>query len=456
VKGRDIMTEPQTLNEQDIAQLVRDGRWEELWELIEEQHPADIADLLELLPSMESLEVFQRLPVEVASEVLDEAGGTTRVDLLTNVNDEFLADLLDELPMDDAVGILEDLPDPVSESLIELMEPDEAQDVRLALEYEKETAGRLMTTDIAALKAQWTVEQAFDYLRSRVEIEQLYYLYVVDQHHRLVGVVPLRGLIHANPGQRIAEIMSADVIAVSAEADREQVADLLAKYDFAALPVVNASNRLVGVITVDDIIDVFQEEATEDIQRLGGSLPLERPYFSTPVFSVFQKRIGWLLLLFAAGTLTGLVTQFYKPTWSQFLVLASFVPLVIGTGGNSGSQTIATIIRAITTGEVRFRDLGQAWLREVTIGLLLGLVMGAIALLITNFIWREGPEIAVVIALTLPLVVMWSTTVGTIVPIVADRLHIDPAVISGPLITTIVDVTGLIIYYTLAGLILGN
>jgi len=287
------MTEPQTLNEQDIAQLVRDGRWEELWELIEEQHPADIADLLELLPSMESLEVFQRLPVEVASEVLDEAGGTTRVDLLANVNDEFLADLLDELPMDDAVGILEDLPDPVSESLIELMEPDEAQDVRLALEYEKETAGRLMTTDIAALKAQWTVEQAFDYLRSRVEIEQLYYLYVVDQHHRLVGVVPLRGLIHANPGQRIAEIMSADVIAVSAEADREQVADLLAKYDFAALPVVNASNRLVGVITVDDIIDVFQEEATEDIQRLGGSLPLERPYFSTPVFSVFQKRIGF-------------------------------------------------------------------------------------------------------------------------------------------------------------------
>jgi magnesium transporter len=248
--------------------------------------------------------------------------------------------------------------------------------------------------------------------------------------------------------------MSTDVIAVSAESDQEEVADWLAKYDYAALPVVDAGYCLVGVITVDDIIDVFQEEATEDIQRLGGSLPLERPYFSTPVINVFQKRIGWLLLLFAAGTLTGLVTQFFEPTWSQFLVLASFVPLVIGTGGNSGSQTIATIIRAITTGEVNFRDLGQAWLREVTIGLLLGLVMGAIALLITNFIWKEGLEIALVIALTLPLVVMWSTTVGTIVPIIADRIHIDPAVISGPLITTIVDVTGLIIYYTLAGLIL--
>jgi magnesium transporter len=448
------MTENKTPELQDLAQLVREERWDEIKALIEEQHPADIADLLEVLSSAETLEVFQLLPVEVASEVLDEAGGTTRMDLLSNMEQEHLADLLDELPMNDVVEILEDLPEPVSETLIQLMEPEEAEEIRLALEYEKESAGRLMTTDVAALQAQWTVEQAFNYLRSLEEIEQLYYLYVVDQDYHLVGVVPIRGLILANPAQRIADIMSADVIAVSAEADQEEVADVLAKYDFTALPIVDETNRLVGVITVDDIIDVFQEEATEDIQRLGGSLPLERPYFSTPVLNVFQKRIGWLLLLFGAGTLTGLVTQFYEPIWSQFLVLASFVPLVIGTGGNSGSQTIATIIRAITTGEVRFRDLGRAWLREVTVGLLLGLVMGAMALLISNFIWKEGLEIAEVIALTLPLVVMWSTTVGTIIPIVAERIHIDPAVISGPLISTVVDVTGLIIYYTLAALIL--
>ena len=261
-------------------------------------------------------------------------------------------------------------------------------------------------------------------------------------------------MILANPAQRIEDIMNPDVIAVTVDADQEEVAEVLAKYDYAAVPIVDAGNRLAGVITGDDIIDVLTEEATEDIQRLGGSLPLERPYFSTTIFSVFKKRIGWLFLLFVAGYPTGMVTQYYQPVWGQFLILAAFVPLVIGTGGNSGSQTIATIIRAITTGEVRFRNIGQVWMREVTVGLLLGLVMGAMALVITTFIWQEAFEVAEVVALTLPIVVMWSTTVGTIVPIVADRINIDPAVISGPLITTTVDVTGLIIYYTLAGLIL--
>jgi magnesium transporter len=291
-------------------------------------------------------------------------------------------------------------------------------------------------------------------LRSHRELEQLYYLYAVTGDRKLVGVVPLRYLILSDPELTVEEIMISEVVSVDDTADQEEIAEVLAKYDYAALPIVDKDDRLVGVVTVDDVIDIFQEEATEDIQRLGGSLPLERPYFSTPVTSVFSKRIGWLLLLFAAGTLTGLVTQFYDDVWAQFLVLASFVPLVIGTGGNSGSQTIATIIRAITTGEVRFRDLGSAWMREVTVGLLLGLVMGAIAVVVTIFVWQEDWRVAMVLALTLPVVVMWSTTVGTIVPLAADRFNIDPAVISGPLITTVVDVTGLIIYYTLAGIIL--
>jgi len=448
------MDETKLINEAEIIQLIREERWDELDRLIAEQHPADVADLMELLPSTESLEVFKRLSLNIASEVLDETSGTTRMDLLTNVEPEHLADLLEELPMDDAIEILEDLPEPITENLIELMEPADAEEVRQAFEFEKQSAGRLMTTDVVALRSGWTVEQAFNYLRSLKEIDQLYYLYVVDKENRLLGVVPLRGLILANPAQRIEDIMSTDIIAVPASADQEEVAEILAKYDFAALPIVDASYCLVGVITVDDIIDVFEEEATEDFQRLGGSLPLERPYFSTSIFNVFKKRIGWLLLLFAAGTLTGLVTKFYEPIWGQYLVLASFVPLVIGTGGNSGSQTIATIIRAITTGEVTFRDLGRSWLREVTVGLLLGVVMGGIAFLMTTYVWQDGTLVAIVIALTLPLVVMWSTTVGTIVPIVAERIHVDPAVISGPMIATIVDVTGLIIYYSLAGTIL--
>lgn len=439
---------------QEFEQLVKDQEWETLEARVGAIHPADIADLLETLPEEETIEIFNRLPLEVASEVLDEAAGPTRQELLAGVDDEYLADLLDELPMNDAVEILEDLPADISAQLMGLMEPEDAQEVHQALQYEKNTAGRLMTVDIAALKASWTVEEAFTYLRAQRGIEHLYYLYVVDQYRKLVGVTPLRALVLSDPDQLIEEIMSPDTVAVAATADQEEIAEILAKYDIAALPIVDEQGYLLGAITVDDVIDVFTEEATEDIQRLGGSLPLERPYFSTPVFNVFQKRIGWLMLLFGAGTLTGLVTTYFEPVWARFLVLASFVPLVIGTGGNSGSQTIATIIRAITTEEIRFRDLGKAWLREITVGLLLGLVMGVIAYLMSVFIWKDGGEAALVLALTLPLVVMWSTTIGTLVPIVAQRFNIDPAVISGPMITTIVDVTGLIIYYSLAGLIL--
>ncbi|MEA3335305.1 MAG: magnesium transporter [Chloroflexota bacterium] len=440
---------------EEVHELIKQDRLGELQQLLATSHPADIADLLDELPSREAVVVFGRLPLVTASEVLDETGSLIRTELVREVDDEHLADILDELPMDDAAEILDELPDDVSYRLLDLMEPEEAEDVRTLLRFDEGTAGRLMTTEIASLRRQWTAAEAIERLHSLDEVETLVYLYVVDQENRLIGVVPIRSLLLAQPDEKVEDLMLSPAISVQATADQEELAEEMAKYDYTAMPVVDQFNRLLGVVTVDDVLDVLEEEATEDFQRFGGSLPLEQPYFSVSPTSVFKKRIGWLLLLFGAGALTGLVTQKFEVVWGQYLVLAAFVPLIIGTGGNAGSQTIATIIRAITVGEVRFSTLLRAWRREISVGLLLGLVMGILGFVLAQILWQAGWQVALAVALTLPLVVMWSTTVGTIVPIVADRIGIDPAVISGPMISTVVDVSGLIIYYSLAGLILG-
>ncbi|MCA9942873.1 MAG: magnesium transporter [Ardenticatenaceae bacterium] len=439
---------------EEIEQLVAEGKLTVLQAILERIHPADIAALLDELEADTAVVLFELLPVEIASEVLDETGGQIRQELVEKVDDERLADLLDELPMDDAAEFLEDLPDEISDRLIGLMEPEEAAEVQELLGYEDETAGRLMTRDVVALRRQWTVSETFDYLRSLEDAETLHYLYVVDRDNKLIGVVPLRKLILSQPDHTIDSIMSSEVVSILASADQEELAELVSRYDYFVVPVVSDTNELLGVVTVDDVLDIFEEEVTEDIQRLGGSEPLDQPYFAVSAFQIVRKRIGWLLLLFVASTLSGEVIRFFQNELDLVVALGFFITLITGTGGNAGSQTVATIIRAITLDEVRLSNLTDAWRREVTVGLLLGLVMGAVGI-VRALLWHTGFEVALVVALTLPIIVIWSTTVATVIPILADRFHIDPTVISGPMIATIVDATGLLIYFSLAKFILG-
>ncbi|MBK8901602.1 MAG: magnesium transporter [Anaerolineaceae bacterium] len=439
---------------EEIEQMVAEGRLEQLQSQLARIHPADIAALLEELEPETAVTVFELLPIEIASEVLDETGSQIRQELVEKVDDERLADLLDELPMDDAAEFLEDLPNEISDRLIGLMEPEEAAEVQELLAYEEETAGRLMTRDVVALRRQWTVSETFDYLRSLEDAETLHYLYVVDRDKKLIGVVPLRTLILSQPEATIESLMSTDVVSINVAADQEELAELVSRYDYFVMPVVNDANELLGVVTVDDVLDIFEEEVTEDIQRLGGSEPLDQPYFAVSVFQIVRKRIGWLLLLFVASTLSGEVIRLFQNELDLVVALGFFITLITGTGGNAGSQTVATIIRAITLDEVRLSNLGAAWRREVSVGLLLGLVMGAVGI-VRALLWQTGYEVALVVALTLPVIVIWSTTVATLIPILADRFHIDPTVISGPMIATIVDATGLLIYFSLAKFILG-
>jgi len=445
-------TTPQETINQVIDNYIEEGRLDELQAVVNTFHPADIADSLDALPPEEAVIVFGMLTDEVASEVLDETGSLIRQALVEKVDDERLARLLDVLPMDDAAEFLDMLPDETADKLLHLMETEEAEEVREILSYQDETAGRLMNQDVAALRRYWTVSKALNFIRSLVEADEtetIHYLYVVDREYRLIGVVPIRDLVLALPNQTIESIMRTDIFTVSVHADQEELAEAVSRYDFVAIPVVDDENRLLGVVTVDDVLDIVEEEATEDIQRLGGSEPLAQPYFSASTFEVVRKRLVWLLPLFAASVVTDTVVNGFTGLLATFVTVGIFIPVVSGTAGNAGSQTVTTIIRAIAVNEVRLADFGRAWIREASVAVILGLILG-IAGYIRAIIMNAEPGVELVLAITLPLVVIWANTVATLVPLLAERFKIDPTVVSAPMITTIVDASGIFMYLMLA------
>ena len=447
---------PQETINQIIDAYIEEGRLEELKDIVNTYHPADIADSLDSLTPEEAVIVFGMLSDEVASEVLDETGSLIRQELVEKVDDERLADLLDVLPMDDAAEFLDTLPDETADKLLHLMEPEEANEVREILSYQDGTAGRLMNRDVAVLRRYWTVAEALDYIRSLVEADEtetIHYLYVVDREYRLIGVVPIRTLVLALPEQTIESIMRTDIFTVSVQADQEELAEAVSRYDFVAIPVVDDENHLVGVVTVDDVLDIVEEEATEDIQRLGGSEPLAQPYFSASTLEVVRKRLVWLLPLFAAAIITDTVVNSFTDLLAAFVTVGVFIPVITGTAGNAGSQTVTTIIRAIAVNEVRPADFVRAWVREVSVAVILGLILG-IAGYIRGQVMNAEPGVPIVLAVTLPLVVVWANTVATLVPLLAERLKIDPTVVSTPMITMIVDATGIFMYLMLAKIVL--
>jgi magnesium transporter len=419
-----------------------------------EEHPADIADALELLDDEQRVVIFDLLQTDVAAEVLDETLTEITRELTDALPDEKIADLLEEMPMDDAAEVLSELQEGRAEDLIGLMEPEEAAEVQNLLSFPDESAGRLMTTKVVRLKDSWTIEQALEYTRDiDEEVETLAYLYVVNESQQLVGVLKVWSLLTAKPGKPISELMDPDVISVNVDTDQEEAARALSQYDFFAIPVIDHKQHFLGIITHDDVIDILVDEFSEDMQRLGGLEPLEYTYFSTSIPRMIRKRLGWLLLLFAAATLTGSIMRFYEDTLAAILALSFFVPLLIGTGGNAGSQMTAIIIRAIAIGEVHFRDIWRVLSRELITGLILGAILG-IAGLTRAVTWGTSTEVALTVAIAIFALVIWANLVGMLLPLLAQRLHIDPTIISSPLVLTLVDTTGLLIYFNLARLII--
>lgn len=430
----------------------------QLHSLLNDQYAQDIADVLERVDEDDRLRLFQLLEPDLAAEVLDEAGiHTTRL-LMQQLPVDRLVNLLTRMPTDDVLELLaEDVRDRQAE-LLAALPAELTGELTELLDYPPTSAGRLMTRKYPRVHASMTAEQVIAYARQvNLRMETLNDFYVLDQAGRLEGVVSLREVVTTQPGTRVAEMMERDIISVTPEMDQELAARTLARYDFLAIPVVTPDGRMLGIITVDDATDVLAVENTEDILKFGGVTVgndvEDQPYFTTPILRVIRHRFVWLLLLFLADTLTGNVLRVFENQLATAVALSFYIPLLIGTGGNTGSQTVSTIIRGMAVQDIKRGDTLRVLRRELLSGAILGLMLGLIGG-IRAFLWDGDTALALVIGVTLVIVCAWANTIGSLIPLAARRLGIDPAVVSAPMISTLVDATGLFIYLTIATFVL--
>ncbi|HYU19601.1 MAG TPA: magnesium transporter [Chloroflexota bacterium] len=418
--------------------------------------PEELARALAELTPHELGRLVTRLGDESLAELIAELDPFDAARLLGKLGRAQAADVLEEMDPDDAADVVGELAVEEAEAILVEMEHEEAEDVRDLLSYPPESAAGIMTPDYVAVAPDLTAAEALAALgRLAEEAETIYYVYVTDPRtRRLLGVLSLRNLVLSPRSTPVRDLMITDVAKVRASADQEEAARLLDQRSLIALPVVDDEDRLLGIITADDAADVLFQEATEDIERLGGSQPLEEPYLRASVFHLFRKRIVWLLVLFVAEAYTGTVLRHFEDTLSEMVSLAFFIPLLIGTGGNVGSQTVTTLVRAMGVGEVQFRDLFRVFGREMAVGSLLGAVMG-LATYVRAWTLGVGLEVGPAVAVAALFIVVWAAMVAAILPLVLRRLRVDPAVVSAPFITTLVDGTGLFLYFTIARIMLG-
>ena len=420
--------------------------------LLEALRIPDQADIFSDLDLDHQQELLSQLDISNSADILEELADEEVAEVVGTLTSPALARILDEMEPDEAADLIGDL-DPEQAARV-LEEMTEADDVRALLLHADETAGGLMTSEFLVLYTTMTAADAIQAIREwGPDAEWAYYLFAVDRERVLRGVVSLRKLVVAPPSTCLDAIMDPEVMSVHVDVDREECAQLMRRYDLLAVPVVDDAGRLEGVITIDDLMDALEEEVTEDIQRLGGAQPLDQPYLTTKVFTTVKSRIGWLLLLFVTGTLTGTIMRHFQAEIKDALALTFFVPLLIGTGGNAGSQTTTTIIRALAIAEIDTGDAFRVFRHELVTGLLLGVVMAAVAF-IRAVSWGLAPLMSLAVSLSIMAIVVWANSVGSVLPIVLTRLGVDPAIVSGPFMSTLVDTTGLLIYFTIAGIIL--
>jgi magnesium transporter len=446
----------------EIRELLRGGDHEALVDFLRDQHPARVAEIVEDLGPEEGDGLFGILPPRQRAGVMSYRTPEEQVRIVAALSPEAAAELLRLMPHDDRADLANRLDKGRVEAILRRMAHAEREDIRRLASYEPGTAGAVMTTDYAALGPDVTAREAIHRLpREAPDRETIDHAYVVGPGHDLLGQVSFTRLVQAflaRPEARVDAIMQRDPIVARVDEDQESVADKVARYDLAAIPVVDAADRLVGIITHDDVQDILRREQTEDILKFGGVTPDplldEAPYWQGRIRAVVRRRINWLLMLFLAESLTGTVLRRYQWVDRKLPDLDLFIPLLIGTGGNAGSQTVGTVLRALALGDVRPRDAGRVLLREGLTGLLLGLLLGTFGFAYSS-LWRgEPPIFSAVVGLALVGICLWANLMGALVPLVAKRLGFDPAVISAPLITTLVDATGLVIYYSIAILLL--
>jgi len=438
----------------EVQALIREREREGVVGLAELIGPAEWADLVPQLEPSEVAVLIQWLPDEEIAMILEELPPTEAARILRSLSANEASELLGEMDPDDAADVVEQLPDEEVHEILVRMQPDDAAEIRSLSGYEPDTAGGIMTPAYVAVAKEATSAQAIAAIRRLVdEAETVNYVYVVDEERHLLGVLSLYRLLLSPDDTPVEKLMAPSTVRVRASADQETAARILTDRNLLAIPVVDDDDHLLGIITEDDVADVLQEEATEDIERLGGSQPLNLPYRLASVPLLVRKRVGWLLLLFLAEAYTGTVLRNFEDELQAVVALSFFIPLLIGTGGNLGSQTVTLVVRAMALNEVALKDIAWLVFKELRVGLVIGAVMAVVAFG-RGWTLGVGNDISLVVAVTILAICIWSAVVAAALPLVLRRLGVDPAVVSAPLIATLVDGTGLVIYFEIAKFVL--
>ena len=445
-----------------LVELLDDKKYTEFMQGLEELNPVDAADFFSDLPSHRIPAVFKLLKKDTAAEVFAELESDVQHKIITAMTDRELSIIIEELSVDDAVDMLEELPANIVRRVLQTATPETRAEINKFLAYPDDSAGSVMTAEFIDLRAEMTCAQAIEHIRiTGIDKETVYYAYVTDNRRVLQGIISFKDLLYAEPNSLIADVMSDQIICASTLDDQETVADTISKYDLLALPIVDKENRLVGIVTVDDALDVITEEATEDIEMIAGMAPTDKPYMRTGVWETWRKRFPWLLIIMISAIFTGMIMAKYEAALGTYAILAVFVPMLMNTGGNAGSQASVAIIRALSLDEISMGDIFKIIWKEFRVSLLCGACISVACFIKTmlvdfklDFTW-ENVEVALIVSITVICAIVIAKLIGACLPIGAKRIGLDPAVMATPLIATIVDTLTLIVYFAIASKILG-
>ncbi len=450
-----VLNQQEQINTQEIQELIAERKFTKLKDILAEVNPADIAVVFDEVDKKHWLLLFRVLPKELAAETFAYLETDMQRALIEAFSDVELRQVVDELFLDDTVDIIEEMPANVVNRILKNVDSETRKTINELLHYPKDSAGSIMTTEYVALKKSMTVEQAFAHIRAEgVDKETVYTCYVTD-NRKLIGLVTVKQLLLASYEDVIEDIMETNVISVHTHEDQEVVANMFDKYDFIALPVVDKENRVVGIITVDDAMEVMREEHDEDIQAMAAIIPSEKSYMQTSVWEIWKSRIPWLMLLMFSATFTGKIIESFETALAACVALTAFIPMLMGTGGNAGSQASVTIIRGLSMDQIDYKDTLRIIWKEIRVSLFVGLTLAVASIGKLLIIDGTTIEIAVVVALTLLVTVIIAKIIGCALPILVKRIGFDPAVVVSPFITTVVDAVSLLVYFQVASILLG-
>ncbi len=434
-----------------IKSLIDEKKYYEFKYEIVRLQEADIAEILESLSEEQLITFFRLLPKSIAAETFSFLGLDKQQTIISSLTDKEAANIIDEMYADDATDLMEEMPANVVQKILANTTPETRRDINLLLKYPEESAGSIMTVEFMDIKDFITVKEAIKRIKKEaVNKETIDFCYVLDKQRKLVGIISLKQILLANEETKIKDIMESIPQVINTLDDQEEVAKMFKKYDVTSMPVVDSENRLVGIITIDDIMDIIEEETTEDIEKMAAIVPTEKPYLNLGLWDIYKSRMPWLLFLMISATFTGAIIANYESALANYATLTVFIPMIMGTGGNAGGQSSVTIIRALSLNEVNFKDSIKVLLKEFSVGIICG-----ITLAICNFIKllafdRISILFATIVCIALFLTVLLAKIIGAILPILADKIHLDPAVMANPIITTIVDALSLLVYFQIA------